>query len=201
MQWLGEMKEKQAIKQLRDGELSGLETLVNNHQATAVQAAFLIVGDRASAEDIVADAFLKSAAKIHQFDDDRPFRPWFMRIVINDAKDILYRSRKNPSLEEFEEDNLTPEFLQDDSLAPEAQAIRAEERRRVWRALEQLSPNHRGAIVAHYFLDMSNNEVSEYLDRTLGSIKWSLHIGTKRLKAIFSSEATDGRTSPDQVEG
>lgn len=194
------MKEKQAIRQLKDGELSGLETLVNNHQATAVQAAFLIVGDRASAEDIVADAFLKSAAKIHQFDEDRPFRPWFMRIVINDAKDVLYRSRRDLSLEEFEEDNVAPEFLQDDNLAPEPQLIRAEERRRVWLALEQLSPNHRGAIVASYFLDMRNNEVSDYLGRTLGSVKWSLHVGTKRLRSIFSSEASAGKPSPDQVE-
>jgi RNA polymerase sigma-70 factor (ECF subfamily) len=52
------MEESDAIKLLKDGNLAGLAELVKQHQVEAVQAAFLIVGDRALAEDIAQDAFL-----------------------------------------------------------------------------------------------------------------------------------------------
>jgi DNA-directed RNA polymerase specialized sigma24 family protein len=58
------MKELQAIARLKQGDLSGLEALVNQYQALAVHTAYLIVADRSLAEDIVQSAFLKAAKKL-----------------------------------------------------------------------------------------------------------------------------------------
>jgi RNA polymerase sigma factor (sigma-70 family) len=79
------MKDQIAISRLKQGDLNGLETLVSRYQARAVHAAYLIVHDRPLAEDVVQMAFVKVAERIHQFDEQRPFSPWFFRIVVNDA--------------------------------------------------------------------------------------------------------------------
>src|SRR5512147_1723218 len=60
-----------------------MEALVKHHQVRAVSAAYLIVRDPLLAEDIVQEAFLRAAEKIDQFDESRPFGPWFLRSVIN----------------------------------------------------------------------------------------------------------------------
>jgi len=77
--------EQQAIARLKQADLAGLEFLVGQYQAQAVQTAYLIIGERPLAEDIVQAAFMKAARKIDQFDPQRPFRPWFLRMVVNDA--------------------------------------------------------------------------------------------------------------------
>ena len=79
------MEEQKAIARLKRGDISGLEALVRKYQVQAVRAAYLIIRDRALAEDIVQAAFLRAYERIGQFDAGRPFGPWFLRSVVNDA--------------------------------------------------------------------------------------------------------------------
>ena len=74
------MDEQHAIALLKQGDLTGLEFLVRQYQAKAVHTAYLIIGDTSLAEDIVQTAFLRVAQKIDQFDAQRSFQPWFLRM-------------------------------------------------------------------------------------------------------------------------
>lgn len=53
------MDDRTAISHIKQGDLNGLEILVNRYQARAVHAAYLVVYDRALAEDITWTAFVK----------------------------------------------------------------------------------------------------------------------------------------------
>ncbi len=67
------MDEQQAIARLKQGDLNGLEFLVQQYQVQAVHSAYLILGEDPSAQDVVQAAFLKVARKINQFDFAIPF--------------------------------------------------------------------------------------------------------------------------------
>ena len=68
------MEDRIAISRIKQGDLNGLEILVNRYQVRAVHAAYLVVYDRALAEDTVQTAFVKVAERIDQFDEQpRPF--------------------------------------------------------------------------------------------------------------------------------
>ena len=69
------MEEQRAIQRLKRGDLGGLEVLVGHHQVRAVRTAYLIVRERALAEDVVQGAFVKAYEKINRFDETRPFGP------------------------------------------------------------------------------------------------------------------------------
>jgi RNA polymerase sigma-70 factor (ECF subfamily) len=69
------MEEAEAIAQLRQGDVRGLDALVRGHQVQAVRTAYLITRDRALAEDIVQAAFVRGYERIEQFDTGRPFGP------------------------------------------------------------------------------------------------------------------------------
>ncbi|HEY7834642.1 MAG TPA: sigma factor, partial [Ktedonobacterales bacterium] len=55
-------------------------------QVTAVRVAFLLVQDRALAEDIVQDSFLLAYRASGRFRLGAPFAPWFYQIVLNAAR-------------------------------------------------------------------------------------------------------------------
>ena len=65
------MDEKQAIRRLKNGDISGLEFLVACHQVKAVRTAYLITRDIGLAEDIVQDSFLQVFRAIRGFDETR----------------------------------------------------------------------------------------------------------------------------------
>ena len=87
------MEDRIAISRIKQGDLNGLEHLVKRYQLQAVYAAYLILWDRALAEDIAQSAFVKVAERISQFDEQRPFAPWFFRIVVNDALKLARRRK------------------------------------------------------------------------------------------------------------
>jgi DNA-directed RNA polymerase specialized sigma24 family protein len=76
-----EIDDKQAILILKAGNLEGLEHLVRSCQHEAVRMSTFIISDVLMAEDIVQGAFLKVAEKIHQFDEQLAFKPWFYKIL------------------------------------------------------------------------------------------------------------------------
>lgn len=72
---------------------------MEHHQLQATRAAYLVVRDRQLAEDIVCDAFLRCFERIQQFDANRPFAPWFLRMVVNDALKAAEQRARHVSLD------------------------------------------------------------------------------------------------------
>jgi RNA polymerase sigma factor (sigma-70 family) len=177
------MEDRIAISRLKQGDLSGLESLVNRYQVQAVHAAHLIVYDRASAEDIVRTAFVKVAEHVHQFDEERPFAPWFFRIVTNDALKVARKQKRTISLEE-QLDERTAQYakwLIDPSSHPEQFVEETQTRQMILDAIQTLPPEQRVVVVMRFFLDMSEAEMSTKMDRPLSTIKWWLRDARKRL--------------------
>lgn len=110
------MDERAAITQLKQSDISGLETLVRQHYFQAVRTAYLITHNVAQAEDVVQTAFLRVYERVQQFDSLRPFAPWFSRIVVNDAiKAVTRQSSREVGLA----DEIQAETSSDD-LEPQA---------------------------------------------------------------------------------
>ena len=183
------MKDQTAISRLKQGDLTGLETLVSRYQAKAVHAAYLIVHDRALAEDVVQAAYVKVAERIHQFDDERPFAPWFLRIVVNDALKSAKKQKRNVSLEEQldEPTAQVARWLADPGPQPEQLLEQKETRQIILKAIASLPPGQRAVIVMRYFLDMSMADMSAETGRPLSTIKWWLRDARRRLHSRMAT--------------
>jgi len=191
-----------AIACLKQGNIAGLSMLVQKYQVEAVHAALLIVRDRDLAEDIVQNAFLQAYRKIDQFDDRRPFGPWFLRIVINAALKAANQQKRVMPLEEPESGSLEAEWLIDPSLGPETLAETAEMRETVWRAMAQLTPRINARRSLHYFLDKNEREMIQELNRPRTTVKWWLHAARQRLRKLLQPMVTsdDERQEPFDQE-
>jgi RNA polymerase sigma-70 factor (ECF subfamily) len=180
-QWRSVMQESEAIARLKRGEISGLERLVELHQAQALQVAYLITRDYALAEDVVQTSFLRAYERIAQFDSTRPFAPWFLRSVINNAlttvtgrRELSLDSRSSDEAELPSPDPGLQEMLE-----------AAETKGEILAALDKLSPVQRAAIVMHYYLDWSNAEVSHKLSIPPGTVRRRLHDAKQRLRRLL----------------
>ena len=170
------MEDRIAISRVKQGDLSAVEPLVKQYQVQAVHAAYAIVHDKAVAEDVAQAAFIKVVERIHQFDETRPFAPWFFRIVVNDAIKIAKKQKRTISLDE-QLDQPTAElagWLKNPELQPEQLVEQGEMRKSILDAMQRLPPEQRAVIVMRYFLEMSEADMSAKMDRPLSTIKWWL---------------------------
>jgi RNA polymerase sigma-70 factor (ECF subfamily) len=182
------MDEDEAIRRLRRGDIAGLEALVRLYQLPALRAAYLIVRERAVAEDVVQTAFVRVYDRIAGFDATRPFGPWFLKSVVNDA--IKAASRRAREV-------LTPAAFecQDPQPTPELAWEHAETADEVWAALGRLSPTHRAAIVQRYYLGLSEAEIAANQAVASTTIKARLHAARARLRAFLQPAAGDLETT------
>ena len=181
------MDELTAISRLKQGDPGGLERLVRDYQVRAVHTAYMIVCDRALAEEAAQTAFVRVADKIHQFDAQRPFAPWFFRIVINEAIKIARQQKQSVSLDDDPDENVNAaaRWLADPQPLPEALFELKEARQVIFAALRRLKPEQRAVVVMHYFLEMSEAEMSERMDRPISSVKWWLRAARSRLHSLL----------------
>ncbi|HBG10682.1 MAG TPA: RNA polymerase sigma factor, partial [Firmicutes bacterium] len=78
--------EQQLIQRAKQGETAAMEQIFRMHLDSAVRLAYLVTRNWATAEDAVQEAFVQAFRSLDTFQEHRPFKPWFTRIVINKAK-------------------------------------------------------------------------------------------------------------------
>lgn len=179
------MDEKQAIQQLKNGDISGLELLVSRYQVKAVRTAYLITRDPGLAEDIVQDSFLQAYRSINKFDAARPFEPWFMRSVVNASVKMMQRpARLVQAGAERDADDLFSQLVERVE-SVEAQVESIEIQNQIWDAMQKLSPRQRAVIVQRYFLEMSEKEMAEESGSAVGTVKWMLNAARERLRGLL----------------
>ena len=182
------MREREAVARQKRGDIGGLEELVELYGVRAVRAAYLVCHDRPLAEEIAQAAFLKVYDRIEQYDAGRPFAPWFLRSVVNDArKAAVLRERTLPldGCGDWEE------ATSDTNL--EELALASETSDAIGETLGRLTPGQRSAIVLRYYLDLSESEMAERLAVPLGTVKSRLHSARQRLRRLLPAWVRPGR--------
>lgn len=181
------MDDVQAIRRLKRGDIGGLETLVDRYQLSAVETAFLITQDKATAEDVVQDVFVSLYRRILRFDENRPFKPYLLRSVVNAALDAVEKQAKWVHSDGRDETGELEEMISQ-AASVEDQVAFAQLKQAIQVALVALPARQRAAIVQRYYLEMSEKEMAEALDAAPGTIKWLLNVARTRLRTLLGSE-------------
>lgn len=145
----------------------------------AFHLAFQITHNREDARDILQDALLKSLEhRSAPRQDDPGFRPWFYRVVHNQAIDWLRRNRFVETLDVLPDTG-------GDSDATEQEIEAGWRRDRVHRALSMLPLEQREIICLKDFHDFSYREIADVMGIEHGTVMSRLHRARKALKAIL----------------
>lgn len=175
------MNDQQAIARLKRGDINGLSTLISRYQVRAIRTAYLITQDAALAEDVVQDAFISVYHGIRSFDANRAFAPWFTRTVVNGAIKATRRQTVQHLLD-HDDDQDSSLYLADPYPEPEILVESLETEALIWKALGELSAEHRAIIVLRFYLEMSETEMAEQLNIPVGTVKSRLHSAKRQLR-------------------
>ncbi len=175
------------VERARQGDVDAYDVLVRRYQGVAMRAAYLVLGNAAEVEDTTQEAFVKAYYALARFQAGRPFRPWLLRIVVNEAHNRRAADDRRATLA-LRVAATHP--AGEASLSPEAMALRAERHTALLRALATLSVDDRLVITARYFLDLSEAEMAEALDCPRGTVKSRLSRALGRLRATLGGDAT-----------
>jgi RNA polymerase sigma-70 factor (ECF subfamily) len=146
------------------GDRDAFGRLVLEHALAARRIAYTVVGSWEEAEDIVQDAALAAWQAVQRYDPERPFRPWFLRIVSNAALDHARRQRvrRTEALTEAERHH---------GPTPEDTAEHAVLRERLGRALGTLPERQRIAVVMFDVEGYSHADIATSLGVPEGTVR------------------------------
>ena len=178
--------EQQLIAASKAGDHRAYAQLLERHQTVAFRAAFLITGSAAEAEDAMQEACVKAWLTLRRFRKGAPFRPWLVRIVVNEARNRRRGAgrRAELALRVASDPGATGSVP-----SPETEALAGEERARLASAVGQLREDDQLVIAARYFLGLSEAETATALGWRVGTVKSRLSRALGRLHTEL--EATE----------
>ena len=182
------MDEKRAIQRLKQGDIDGLEFLVNQFQMRAVHVAYLITRDLGLAEDVVQEAFINAFHSMRSFDEKRPFEPWLLRSVVNASVKVTQRLTRQIEIGDEADETLFADLISRVE-SVEEQVEFSELQYQVWEAMKRLSARQRAVVVQRYFLEMSEKEMAADSGAAAGTIKWLLNAARQRLRILLAERS------------
>lgn len=164
------------VQALRRGRPEVLADLLDRFGRDMQAVAYLIVRDRAAAEDIVADSLLAALDHGRSLRDDDALRPWLLRIATNKA--LRYRDRAGRVVE--------LEIVE--GVAAEHRGPTADDSLTLWQAVRDLPPRMRAAIGLRYYLDLPIEKVALVLDVSPNTVKTQLKSALAHLRTALADE-------------
>jgi RNA polymerase sigma-70 factor, ECF subfamily len=184
------------IARLRGGDLEALGALFDRYYIQVYRTAAGIARDRALAEDITQDAFLRLHQYAHRIDTTLPLMPWLYRVTVNLAYTAVTRRHKRRlSLDAL--DGWIDRLRAPHSQSPDLLAERGEVKRHVARAIDGLRAEQRAVVTLHYLNDLSVEAIADILDIPIGTVKSRLHYARLKLRGILADLRTAYQTDPE----
>jgi RNA polymerase sigma-70 factor (ECF subfamily) len=169
------------LARVRRGESAAYGELVQRHAQTAKRTA-VFLGAGAEADDVVQEAFVKAYRALGGFRDGSAFRPWLLRIVANETRNVVRARGRRSRREEL----AAP---LDVVLDPADAAVSLDRRTELLGAVRALPEPMRLVVTCRYLLDLDEQETAAVLGWPRGTVKSRLHRALGRLRdALLDKE-------------
>jgi RNA polymerase sigma-70 factor (sigma-E family) len=165
----------------------GIAELFQARHVGLVRLATLLVGDQATAEDVVQDVFTRVCARADQLAGNDIGLSYFRTAVVNACRSVHRRRGIARRLGGSVEVTLWSE----PTGAAEAEVLLAEDRRQVLLALAALPRRQREALVLRYYQRLSEADIAETMGISRGTVKSTLSRGLDALGGKLGKEMGD----------
>jgi RNA polymerase sigma-70 factor (ECF subfamily) len=184
-------EDRRLIADCLQGDNSAFGELVRRYQDRLYNTVYRLVGNPDDALDVVQDAFLSAYQSLDGFKGDSRFFTWLYRIAVNTAISLKRKQRAALRLHAGRngEGGNEPLDLSEDS-QPGAHLERAEQERRIQRALNRLSAEHRAVLILKDMEGQKYEEMADILGVPVGTIRSRLHRARAELRMLLGQDGT-----------
>jgi RNA polymerase sigma-70 factor (ECF subfamily) len=161
------------VEALRRGEPQVLAELLAQYGREIQGVAYLILRNRADAEDVLMDTLLTALDRGSSLRDASAMRQWLLKIATNQA---LSRQRRFRNVKWVQ---LAPDYP--------GPAMDTTEHVALVQGLATLPIRSRAAVVLHYYADLPVAEVATVMGTSQNTVKSQLRTGLARLREILAA--------------
>ncbi|MGG4167011.1 sigma-70 family RNA polymerase sigma factor [Rossellomorea vietnamensis] len=174
------MNELSIIRKAVKGNKKCLQELLILHSDQLYRTAFLYVGNREDALDVVQEASYKAFKSISQLKNEKYFLTWLTRILIHCSYEVLNKKKKEIPLDIMTEREVDRGEGVDESLD-------------LLEAVNQLNEKYKDAIILFYFQDLPITEVAKVMNIPENTVKTYLSRGKEKLKKSLGGMNQNGK--------
>ncbi|HKA26357.1 MAG TPA: sigma-70 family RNA polymerase sigma factor [Gaiellaceae bacterium] len=175
------------LRKAQRGDERAFSLIVRTYETPVFNYIMRLVGDRALAEDLTQEVFIRVFQGLPKFSLRSKFTTWLFQVTKNRVLDELRASERRPRALVAIDDAPPLEVV--DAPLEQVEMITA-----LWAAVEQLNVDLKMALLLRDVVGLSYNEIADSLDTTLATVKWRIFKAREEVQLALAREGiTFGR--------
>lgn len=145
-----------------------------------------LVQDHEDSNDLLQNTFIKAWSSLENFRGDAKLSTWLYKIAINESLTFLARERKRNHLSLDDQESILINTIEADTYfnGDEAQML-------LRKAIATLPEKQRIVFNMKYFDEMKYEDMSSILGTSVGALKASYHLATKKIEQYITDHQSD----------
>jgi len=178
------------LRKAQRGDERAFSLIVRAYEVPVFNYVMRLVGDRALAEDLTQEVFIRVFQGLPKFSLRSKFTTWLFQVTKNRVLDELRATERRPRALVAIDDAPPLEVV--DAPVEQVEMIDA-----LWAAVDELNTDLKMALLLRDVVGLSYNEIADSLDTTLATVKWRIF---KAREEVQLSLAREGITLGREAE-
>jgi RNA polymerase sigma-70 factor (ECF subfamily) len=177
------------LRSAQRGNEAAFGAIVRSYEKPVFNYILRLTGDRALAEDLTQEVFLRVFQGLPRFSLRCKFTTWLFQVTKNRVLDELRARERRPHAVATLDDLPALEMI--DRPIEQGETIDA-----LWRAVHDLNPDLKMALLLRDIVGLPYNEIADALEITLSTVKWRIFKAREEVQVALARE---GITVPDET--
>ena len=169
------------LRKAQRGDERAFTIIVRSYETPVFNYVMRLVGDRALAEDLTQEVFLRVYQGLPNFSLRSRFTTWMFQVTKNRVLDELRAVERRPRTVVAIEDAPSLEVL-------DTPLENLEEMDALWRAINDLSVDLRMALLLRDVVGLSYMEIADSLEITLATVKWRIYKAREEVQLALARD-------------
>jgi RNA polymerase sigma-70 factor, ECF subfamily len=179
-----EQPDPAVLRRAQKGDERAFASILRAYETPVFNYVYRIVGDRALAEDLTQEVFVRVFQALPRFSLRCKFTTWLFQVTKNRVLDELRARERRPQAVVAIEDAPRLELV--DPPVERLETIEA-----VWRAVRELNPDLKMALLLRDIAGLPYHEIADSLEITLATVKWRIFKAREEVQQALAREGID----------
>jgi RNA polymerase sigma-70 factor (ECF subfamily) len=180
------------LRKAQRGDERAFTLIVRTYETPVYNYVMRLVNDRALAEDLTQEVFLRVFQGLPKFSLRSKFTTWLFQVTKNRVLDELRASERRPRLTVALDDVPPLEVI--DMPVERVEAVDA-----VWRSVRELNVDLKMALLLRDVVGLSYTEIADSLEITLATVKWRIYKAREEVQLALAREGITFGEEPEAV--
>ena len=169
------------LRKAQKGDERAFSLIVRAYETPVYNYVLRLVGDRALAEDLTQEVFLRVFQGLPKFSLRSRFTTWMFQVTKNRVLDELRANERRPRHLVALDDHAPLEVL--DAPIEQGETVSA-----LWRAIDRLPADLKMALLLRDVTGLSYTEIADSLEITLATVKWRIYKAREEVQLALGRE-------------